>query len=406
MEKLRLKVKQIQSGLSGTLMLEAQELVDDLTDFLCDEHRYARERKQREPEYELFFDMQIQRWYKRRSLNANGLAWELATRLGQADRVSKEVAYYAVKELVDLPRDEYKGIFVSRSSGELTTVEFARFIQALMIECQMHVPAVEIRDIWILFTEWRFGQEKDPLEGTYYGPEDYKEKHPCCEACGRFLLHTDEKGDQKHSGEISHIVSVGAGGGTGARDDWLWLVLCSKCHLCIQHAGGWQELLTLYPHLCPKVDRARERAGKKPLSTADGGQGAVQPVAEPPASATATVAVAEAPPPNAQAEIVKQVFEGEVVQLAPIAEPGPPVDEAKERMLARLQGLEKTTKDRQQRYYPPAQQTLFDEPPAPTVDPKKAQYKDDEKDEPEPAEEQPAVPAYDKDGNFALPPEF
>ena len=106
MEKLRLKVKQIPSGLSGTLMLEAQELVDDLTDFLRDEHRYARERKQREPEYELFFDMQIQRWYKRRSLNANNLAWELATRLGQADRVSKEVVYYAVKELVDLPRDE------------------------------------------------------------------------------------------------------------------------------------------------------------------------------------------------------------------------------------------------------------------------------------------------------------
>ena len=75
-------------------------------------------------------------------------------------------------------------------------------------------------------------------------------------------------------------------------------------------------------------------------------------------------------------------------------------------MLARLQGLEKTTTDRQQRYYPPAQKTLFDEPPAEAVDPKKAQYKDDEKDEPEPVEEQPAVPAYDKDGNFALPPEF
>ena len=404
MEKLRLKVKQIPSGLSGTLMLEAQELVDDLTDFLRDEHRYARERKQREPEYELFFDMQIQRWYKRRSLNANNLAWELATRLGQADRVSKEVVYYAVKELVDLPRDEYKGIFVSRSSGELTTVEFARFIQAIVIECQTHVPAVEIRDIWILFTEWRFAQEKDPLEGTYYGPEDYKEKHPCCEACGGYLLTTDGNGDLQHGGQLAHIVSVGAG---GAHPDWDWLMLCTKCHLCTQHANGWEDLLTLHPHLRPKVDRARERSGKKPLTQPYGESSALQPPAEPSAPATEAVAAAEAPPLNAQAEIVKQVFEGEVVQLpAPEAEAKPPLDKEKERMLARLQGLEKTTTESQHRYYPPTQKTLFDEPPAEAVDPKKAQYKDDEKDDPEPAEETPAVPAYDKDGSFALPPEF
>ena len=404
MEKLRLKVKQIPSGLSGTLMLEAQELVDDLTDFLRDEHRYARERKQREPEYELFFDMQIQRWYKRRSLNANNLAWELATRLGQADRVSKEVVYYAVKELVDLPRDEYKGIFVSRSSGELTTVEFARFIQAIVIECQTHVPAVEIRDIWILFTEWRFGQEQDPLGGTYSGPEDYKEKHPCCEACGKFLLVTDNDGVQQHVGQLAHIVSKGAGGPDA---DSNWLVLCSECHLFTQHAEGWEELLKIHAHLQEKVRRSREFAGKKPLAAADEGQGPVQPAAEPSAPATEAVAVVKTPPLGAQAEIVKQIFEGEVVQLpAPEAKLKPLVDKDKERMLARLQGLEKTTTESQQRYYPPTQKTLFDDPPAEAVDSKKAQYKDDEKDESEPDKEQPAVPAYDKDGNFALPPEF
>jgi hypothetical protein len=305
---------------------------------------------------------------------------------------------------VDLPRDEYKGIFVSRSSGELTTVEFARFIQAIVIECQTHVPAVEIRDIWILFTEWRFAQEKDPLEGTYYGPEDYKEKHPCCEACGGYLLTTDGSGDLQHGGQLAHIVSVGAG---GAHPDWDWLMLCTKCHLCTQHANGWEDLLTLHPHLRPKVDRARERSGKKPLTQPYGESSAVQPPAEPSAPATEAVAAAEMPPLNVQAEIVKQVFEGEVVQLpAPEAEAKPPLDKEKERMLARLQGLEKTTTDRQQRYYPPAQKTLFDEPPAEAVDPKKAQYKDDEKDDPEPAEEAPAVPAYDKDGSFALPPEF
>lgn len=94
MDKLRFRAKQVQSGLAGILMLEAQELVDELGTFLREERRYAKQRKEREPEYDLSFDVEIQRWYARRSLNANGLAWELATRLSQADAVKKEVVYY------------------------------------------------------------------------------------------------------------------------------------------------------------------------------------------------------------------------------------------------------------------------------------------------------------------------
>lgn len=393
-EKLRLKMKQISSGLPGTLMLEAQELVDELTTYLREEHRFIKQRKEKEPEYEHAFDVQIQRWYNRRSLNANNLAWELATRLGQADGVKKEVVYYAIKELVELPRDEYKGIFVSRPSGDLTTVEFARVIQQLVIECQTHVPAVDIRDIWILFTEWRFRQETDPLEGTYYGPEDYKEKHPCCEACGRFLLHTVEGGDQAHGGELSHIVSVGAGGRTGARDDWVWLILCSKCHICTQHANGWEDLLILYAHLRPKVDRARERAGKKPLAVPDALPGPVSsaPVIRPPAD--------EAVPAAQAAEIVTRVFEGEIVgELAEAAE-----DPAKERMLSKLKGLQKRVEKEQ----PPApaaepvQPGLFDEPQKKMEPATEAAGKPS----PGPTAVDPPAPSYRKDGSFDLPADF
>jgi len=385
MDNLRFRAKQVPSGLPGTLMLEAQELIDELAVFLRDEHRYARERKQREPEYELSFDVQIQRWYARRSLNANGLAWELATRLGQADAVKKEVVYYAIKELVDLPRDEYKGIFVSRPSGDLTTVEFARLIQQLVIECQTHVPAVEIKDIWILFTDWRFGQETDPLEGTYYGPDDYKEKHPCCEACGRYLLTTDKEGTEQRAGELAHIVSTGASGGGGARDDWLWLMLCSKCHLCIQHAGGWEDLLTLYPHIRPKVERARERAGKKPLAAVDGG----------PSAATAAPPVGQV----AQAvELVTQVFNGEIVATAPEAAEEPPADPAKDKMLSRLTGLQKKVEKEQPPE--PTQQNLFDEPAKTEPATKAVEVSPGTT-----AVEAPA-PSYREDGSFNLPPDF
>jgi hypothetical protein len=270
-------------------------------------------------------------------------------------------------------------------------VEFARFIQQLVIECQTHVPAVAIKDIWILFTDWRFGQEKDPLEGTYYGPEDYKEKHPCCEACGRYLLTTDKEGTDQHAGELAHIVSVGAGG--GARDDWLWLILCSKCHLCIQHANGWEELLTLYPHIRPKVDRARERAGKKPLAASDGGQGAVQAVAEPAVPAAQTVAAV-------QAEMVRQVFCGDVVQL-PAPEEAPPVDEYKEKMLARLRGLQKKV-EKEQSPVPPKQQSLFDEP----QEIKEPATEAAETPSPGTTAVQAPTPSYAEDGSFNLPPEF
>lgn len=240
MEKIRFRAKQLPTGIKGAVMLEAQEMVDELTEFLRAEHAYARAKKQKDPEYELEFDCQLKRWYRRRSLNANNLAWELCTRLGQVDGVSKETVYYAIKELTDLPRDEYKGVFVQRASSDLTTVEFAKFIERLVIECQTHDPTIEIHDIWILFTEWRFGQDKDPLEGSYFGKEDYREKHPCCEGCGKYLLYTGNEGELRHAGEVAHIVAVGSG---GADEDWNWLLLCNQGHVQLQHQKGWNAFL-------------------------------------------------------------------------------------------------------------------------------------------------------------------
>jgi len=261
-DKITYRARQIPTGLPGSLMLEAQELETELAEFLREQHRYAKKKELIEPAYVLEFEVSLRRWYRRRSLNANNLAWELATRLAQVDGVSKEVVYYAVKELTELPRDEYKGIFVSRPSGNLTTVEFAKFIERLVIECEMHEPHVEIRDIWILFTEWRFGQDYDPLQGTYSGKDDYREKHPACEACGKCMLYNDGDGIQRLAGEVAHIVSAGSG---GEDVDWNWLMLCAECHRGIQHQLGWEPFIECFTHLKSKVERARSRAGKKPV---------------------------------------------------------------------------------------------------------------------------------------------
>jgi hypothetical protein len=396
MEKLLLKAKRIPTGKPGLLTFQTtDESLEEQANFLREEHHYEKQRKERQPEYENFYELAIQRWYKRRSLNANNLAWELATRLGQADRVSKDVAYYAVKELVDLPRDEYKGVFVSRPSGQLSTVEFARFIQMLVIECQTHDPAVDIRDIWILFTDWRFGQEKDPLEGTYSGPEDYKEKHPCCEACGHFLRITDNSGVQQHTGQLAHIVSTGAG---GPNTDWDWFVLCDKCHIHTQHEHGWEELLKAHEHLREKVRRARERAGKKPLASATGEPSKDQPSKQDMAATAPAVAVGPV------TEIVTRVFDGEIVGAPAEA---PQEDLEKERMLAKLRGLQKKAGEKQ-----PPQAELFEElkeeEPVSVIASEKElppqQVSEMWGETPTPAE--PPVPSYTEDGKFNVPPDF
>jgi cytochrome c553 len=271
-DRVRFKAVQQPSGIKGVLMLQAEDEIDNLAKFLKTQHAYAKDRKDREPDYELAFDVEIRRWYKRRSIKANNLQWELCSRIAAADGVEREFIHNAVKE-VFYPRKEYRGVFAPKDGGELTTVEYAKVIEALVKWCTERPDPIDIYDIWVLFTDWRFGQETDPLEGTYAGPDDYKEKHPLCEACGKFLLATNNYGVQAHDGQLCHIVSRGASSlGQETKDDWDWLVLCSSCHVVggegepSQHQAGWEALLAKAPHLRPKVERARERAGKHPLA--------------------------------------------------------------------------------------------------------------------------------------------
>jgi hypothetical protein len=361
MDAITYRARQVPSGIPGMLSLEACELEKELGEWLREQHRYAKAKQEKEPLYELEFEVTIKRWYRRRSLQANNLAWELATRLAQADAVSKELVYYAVKELVDLPRDEYRGIYVQRASGQLNTVEFARFIERLVIECQTHEPAVEIRDIWILFTQWRFGQEVDPLRGTYASKDDYREQHPGCEACGKVLLYIDKEGVQRNAGEVAHIVSEGSG---GAEEDWNWLLLCEREHRELQHQQGWDRFIEQHPHLRIKVERARARAGKKPIDRDP----------EPaPAAAAPEPAAADPAVVAETARGLLKVFQGTIV-AGEIPATEPP-DEGKQLMLDKLMGLQQQAEERQQKYYGKVDRA----PPAELpFDPKTAQYKEDE----------------------------
>lgn len=396
MDKIRFKARQIPTGIPGAVMFQADELVDDLAQFLREQHRFEKRKKQKDPDYELFFDLELKRWYKRRSLSANNLQWEICTRLAAADNVKKEIVHNSVREIF-YPREEYHGVFVPKDGSELTSMEFAKVIEALVIWCIDRPDPVDIYDIWILFTQWRFGQEKDPLEGSYSGKEDYKEKHPCCEACGKFLLITDNYGVRKHNGQLAHIVSVGAG---SIDKDFNWLLLCPDCHLKMQHQKGWEAMLKYFAHLQPKVERARTICGKKALAGADDSQGPEKPLPADPS-----------PPPPApqqtgeddQAELVKRVFRGEITEPQLKGPEQDPDEAEKQKMVKRIKSMAGQADEHRKKYYKrahPNQPGLFDEKTE-KVDPKTAQYKD--------AEDDVAVEPqkiYNEDGTFAVPPDF
>ena len=196
-------------------------------------------------------EVTLQAWYKKRSLNQLRLHWQLCQRLASVDKQDPDVVHEAMKHLY-YPHMQSHGTSIPKPSRLHTTVEFAQITERIVQECMES--GAFIKDIWILWTEWRYGQEVDPLEGTYSSLEDYREKHPCCEACGVYL-----RGDLYGStrGELAHIVSRGSGGSDKTGN---LFHLCVTCHR-LQHQKGWEELLKSYSHLKQAVNKAREYHG-------------------------------------------------------------------------------------------------------------------------------------------------
>jgi len=340
MAKVRFTARQVPTGIPGNLMLEIVDGTDAVAHFLKQLHQKQRleadkaVEESRDPrEYLIETDLQVH--YMRRTLKQNRLQWELCRRIGAADHVDPDTVHQAVKEIV-YPREEAYGTSVPKDGAELSTIEYAQVIEWLIRECVDRADPVDIQDIWILFTEWRYAQAHDPLEGSYADLEDYKEKHPCCEVCGTFLLQRDSDGVYRHVGHLSHIISRGAGGPDAP---WNTFVLCAGHHVSgesAMHQTGWSQTLEIAPWLRPKYDRAQilfaqttpieDDSIEGSAKTAENEQGghldrgeSVRPDHEPPAGRDA-----QDPQPTPEkvvsaderhpAEIVRDIFEGEIVE--------------------------------------------------------------------------------------------
>lgn len=143
--------------------------------------------------------------------------------------------------------------------SEMNREQLSRLMEGAIIECSMyHMVLNQGSDYHRLVAEWylwRGKLKRDTLEESYANVDNYRARHPKCEACW--------------SEDSQHIAHIGGGGVAlkGPVESWAILALCARHHTGLQHQAGWIALLRVYKHLRPKVEKARERLGLGSLET-------------------------------------------------------------------------------------------------------------------------------------------
>lgn len=262
----------LQVVLGSGILLEPCDFKAELWEF-CKKRAEWEEKKGTE----VLVEAELRVYYRRRTAAANRLQWAICRRLKSVEGFEQ----MTVEEIHDGFAELYYPTYFNEISGketrkdgkDLSTVEYAKVVELFAMEAVNR--GAKIRDIWILFTDWRWQQKTDPLEGSYSSFEEYRELHPCCEACGVFLLEENEAGEWIHTGEGAYIVPQSEG---GPDDDWNRFIFCAKCYRAIQHGTGWEPLLAMYSWCAPKCQKAWARCGKKDKS------GRANPPTSPPVS--------------------------------------------------------------------------------------------------------------------------
>ena len=173
-----------------------------------------------------------------------------------------EESYDLYLDLLDL----YANKKPNRFNGNLRAVHIseadvedaARFIEHLMgviVEfCDLDLPMqADVRKLFWTWESQRGGMERDPLDydemGRPLSEAEWRRRHPVSQASGL-----------GGALELAHIVSRGANM-LAINEPWNWVMLTYDEHRAIQHQKGWEPFLAQFPHLKPRVLRARQFAG-------------------------------------------------------------------------------------------------------------------------------------------------
>lgn len=151
-------------------------------------------------------------------------------------------------------------INIPKRSKDMDKKEFAFLIEGVFYEIAMQglniSSQADIKNYWYEFQKNRF---EDGVDLIYKQEtiEEYRKRHPFCEACLKPLRYETEL----YCGNIAHIISRGSG---GTDDSSNILHLCNHCHMGIQHQNGWSELFDRFPEskVKEKYEIAYSKNGK------------------------------------------------------------------------------------------------------------------------------------------------
>lgn len=166
---------------------------------------------------------------------------------------------YAPKEI-----SVFSGELIPKRTSQMNTKEMSMLIdKALNHLATMDIPhsvmeaiGLDMKTLWEKWYLWKNSEESDLYITEDMTWENYKKIQPVCE----FTFVAPGQGIKL---DQMHIVSRGAEH-SAINEPWNWIRGRREIHQ-EQHQYGWEYVLRKYPHVKPKVERARKMAGKKGL---------------------------------------------------------------------------------------------------------------------------------------------
>ncbi len=220
-------------------------------------------------------DIRLETWYQRRTLTQLQTLKSLEALLYWANHnaypASSDLLYgyhQVIVEESNIRREDPASghrVLITTSSPLCTTADMNQFIDlAIHFLLVADVPPnmvepIANKDFKTLYKEWYKARSVDPETN-----DNIKTWEEYCERVqyDEFLcVAINEKG----TGETQkiHIVSRGASADS-IDESWNWIRGATSIHQKI-HQHGWDPVLHEFPHIAPKVHRARELAKKKEL---------------------------------------------------------------------------------------------------------------------------------------------
>jgi len=131
-------------------------------------------------------------------------------------------------------------------SSECSERGLYRLVTGAMKELSMMniPPCVDLTSVSTAVNTWRESYFVKALD-HHDSLEELKEAIPYCFSCF-----------ENKPLQAAHIVSRGADTRLINNPD-NFMLLCDRCHIQTQHKHGWDRLIQKYPHIYPRIERAR-----------------------------------------------------------------------------------------------------------------------------------------------------